>query len=215
MSLVRLQDPVVRSATITGSMESPRNPGLSCRDWVTLLSLVVLFGYASGISTYGLWYYAFSDPLLDGCCELADDQYRMLRGKYFNNMTLLKLNQTGPTEYLRDCVILTNSTKQLAPQRCCSERHLLSLTMPSDAFKVYERPLKCGHVACKDISNRLEMIFYMFVLFCVIHFSAYWNVKTEYRLLRVMGEMRRRRELTTTQQSRGVPRSHSTPAVGH
>ncbi|KAL1479327.1 hypothetical protein MTO96_051942 [Rhipicephalus appendiculatus] len=135
--------------------------------------------------------------MLEGCCELSDDQYRMLRGKYLN-MTLRNLSQTRPPEYLPDCVVLMNSTQQLAPQRCCNERRLLSLTMPSDAFKVYERPLKCGHVACKDISNRLEIVFYAFVLFCVTHLLAYWTVKAEYKLLRLMAETRRRRELTTT-----------------
>ncbi|KAL1484114.1 hypothetical protein MTO96_032760 [Rhipicephalus appendiculatus] len=162
--------------------------------------------------------------LLEGCCELSDDQYRMLRGKYLN-MTLRNLSQTRPPEYLPDCVVLTNSTQQLAPQRCCNERRLLSLTMPSDAFKevaahgAFYRStnglFKCGHVACKDISNRLEIVFYAFVLFCVTHLLAYWTVKAEYKLLRLMAETRRTRELTTTQETRGVPRSQATPAVGH
>lgn len=186
-------------------MQSSQDTGLSCIDWVNLLSVVLLYGYSSGISTHVLWHYAFSDPLLDGCCELSDDQYSTLRGTYFDNMTLLNMSQTGQGEYLPDCVLLMNSTRQLAPQQCCRERHLLSLDMPSDAFKVYERPLKCGYVACKAISNRLVLVLYAFVFFCLINLSAFWGVKAEVKLLRLTREMRQRRELTTTQESWGGP----------
>ncbi|KAH6932416.1 hypothetical protein HPB50_005359 [Hyalomma asiaticum] len=201
---------LVPCGPLGSSMEYPEVAGFSNSDRFDLICTVALSLYMSGISTYILWYYTWTDPLLNACCELSDDQYRFLRGKY-SNMTLLKLNQTGPLEYLPDCIVLTNSTKQLAPQRCCSERHLLSLTMPSDAFKVYERPLNCGHVACKNISNHLEMVFSVFVLFCVAHFMAYWIVRSEYIIICLTNEIRRRR--AQTREGRTASEPQVAPAV--
>ncbi|KAL3181551.1 hypothetical protein MRX96_036671 [Rhipicephalus microplus] len=109
-------------------MDTPRAPRFTFIDGVNFLGAVM-------ISLWDEWRCNIRPLLLKGCCELSDNQYRMLHGKYLNNMTLLKLNRTWFLEHLPDCVIVINSTQQLAPQRCCNERHLLSLTMPSDAFK--------------------------------------------------------------------------------
>ncbi|KAL1474703.1 hypothetical protein MTO96_037793 [Rhipicephalus appendiculatus] len=195
-------------------MENPRAPAFSFFDVINVLCAVVGGLCLSGMATYSLWYYTMSDPLLSSCCELSDDQYRMLRGKYFNNMTLLKLNRTWFLEYLPDCVIEINSTQQLATQRCCSERHLLSLTMPSDAFKVYERPLNCGHVACKDISNRFEMALYAFLLFCLVHWLAYSFVRDAYTYPSRMAEIRLVQARITARERRQVAATQTARAVG-
>ncbi|XP_037515152.1 uncharacterized protein LOC119391545 [Rhipicephalus sanguineus] len=130
-------------------MDTPQAPPFSFCNKVSLLCALVMGLCMSGLSTYALWYYTMSDPLLNGCCELSDDQFRMLRGNYFN-MTLLKLNRTWFLENMRDCAIVINATQQLAPQRCCSERHLLSLTMPSDAFKrLCSKIMDLCHIRCR------------------------------------------------------------------
>ncbi|XP_075746879.1 uncharacterized protein LOC142804151 [Rhipicephalus microplus] len=195
-------------------MDTPRAPRFTFIDAVNFLGAVMISLWMSGFATYALWYNTMSDPLLKGCCELSDNQYRMLHGKYLNNMTLLKLNRTWFLERLPDCVIVINSTQQLAPQRCCNERHLLSLTMPSDAFKIYERPLNCGHVACKNISNRFKMGFYTFLLFCVAHWLAYSNVKAAYTYPRRVAEIRRVQARMAARERREVAQTQTMPAAG-
>lgn len=195
-------------------MESPpRRRTFYCSYRISFLLHLVLNLYVCGFSTYALWYQTYSEPLMSGCCELSEEQYRVLRDNYVT-MTLRKLNQTGPLEYLPDCVILANATMQLAPQRCCRNRHLLSLTMPGDAFKVYERPLNCGYVACKDSSNRWEMWLSTFVICLLVYKMAYSSTTSEYALMRLMEEIRRRHALTASEERRSLPEPQAAPSVG-
>lgn len=186
-------------------MESPpRQRTFYCSYRISFLFNLASNLCLSGFSTYTLWYQTYSEPLMSGCCELSEEQYRVLRDNYVS-MTLRKLNQTGPLEYLPDCVILANTTMQLAPQRCCRNRHLLSLTMPGNAFKVYERPLNCGYVACKDSSNRWEMWLSTFVICLLVYNMAYLRTTSEYAWMRQMEEMGRQRAMAASEERRSVP----------
>ncbi|XP_077524311.1 uncharacterized protein LOC144135544 [Amblyomma americanum] len=103
-----------------------------------------------------IWNSVISDQPLVGCCTLPVDQYRVLRGTY-RKMSLLKLKREALLVPLKRCRLTVNDSAAVLPQRGLANHEVLSLTMPPDSFKVYERARGSGYVVCKELRDRAKV----------------------------------------------------------